>query len=362
MTNQYKTIGILGGGQLGRMSAIAAKKLGIKTVIYSPGDNEPAAQIADNHINAPYEDADKLKEFASLVNVVSYEFENIPVNTIQTLKQWVEVYPDASLLDVSQHRGSEKDFLQKSGLPTAVCTVVSSADAIAKAINDMPGSDFILKTTRFGYDGKGQTRFSAGDDSIAKWKELNTDEIIIEQVIDFDYEISVVVARDHNGKVVLYDPALNKHEGGILKTSIVPAPIPDNIKDKAHSLTKTLAEAINLRGVLAIEFFVTKSGEVLANEIAPRTHNSGHWTIDACKVSQFENHIRTVCGMEAADPDRHSSAVMINLIGDDVLDLQKYEAMDNAIIHLYGKDDVKPGRKMAHINIINPSQEFLDSL
>lgn len=362
MTQQYKTVGILGGGQLGQMSAIAAKKLGIKTHIYCPEKNCPASHVADKTTTASYEDQDALKRFAEDVDVITYEFENIPVSTVQYLKHTKPVYPDETLLNVSQHRGSEKSFLNKSGLSTAAWNVVTDPKMLNDTINDMVGIEFILKTTRFGYDGKGQARFSAGDDSVLKWKELNTDEIIIEQAIDFDYEISVIIARDQFGKTALYGPSLNEHKNGILHKSIVPTPIPEEIKNTALSMTEKLAVAINLRGVLAVEYFITKDGRVLANEIAPRTHNSGHWTMDACAISQFENHIRTVCGLDVGSADAHSPAIMINLIGDDILDEAKWNAMDNAIFHSYGKEEIKPGRKMGHVNIINPTDEQIDNL
>jgi len=364
--NATKTIGILGGGQLGRMSAIAAEKLGIESIIFCPEADGPASQVATKTINASYDDQDALKAFASQVDVVSYEFENIPVDTIETLKEWKPVYPDVTLINVSQHRGSEKSFLNQSGLSTANWHVVHSAEEIIPACNDMGCSEFIAKTTRFGYDGKGQTRLSleklTDETSRDKWSSLNTDEVIIEQAIDFEYEISVVVARDQFGDSVFYGPSLNTHKDGILHHSLYPAPISEDIKKRSIDLTKTLAEAIDLRGVLAIEYFVTKDGDILANEIAPRTHNSGHWTMDACESSQFDNHIRTVCGLPVADPAPHSSVLMLNLLGSAITEREKWESMDNVVFHDYGKADIKEGRKMGHVNILQPSNDFLSSL
>jgi 5-(carboxyamino)imidazole ribonucleotide synthase len=346
------TLGILGGGQLGRMSAQAADKLGIRVVIYTPEHNSPASQVADETMIGAYEDRDLLAKFASKVDFISYEFENIPVETVRFLRTLKPVYPDDTLLEVAQDRVKEKSFLNKAGIPTARWEAASSYAHVEKTLEGWDTRQCILKTTRFGYDGKGQVFIRENTDIRNAWEQLKSDAIIIEEVIDFDCEISVIVSRGANGHMEFYGPCLNEHRHHILHKTTVPAPIGKNLAARAIEITGKLAEAVNLRGVLALEMFVTKDGRILANEIAPRTHNSGHWSIDACAVSQFENHVRTVCGQNAAPISQHSAAIMINLIGDDVLHLAQYQAQKNACIHLYGKHDIKPGRKMGHVTIL----------
>ncbi|MCB1532508.1 MAG: 5-(carboxyamino)imidazole ribonucleotide synthase [Alphaproteobacteria bacterium] len=347
-----KTLGILGGGQLGRMSAQAAQKLGIRTVIFTPEDNSPASQVADETVLANYDDEDALRAFADKVDVISYEFENIPVKTVRFLQTLKPVYPDDTLLEIAQDRLVEKSFLNEHGIPTANWSPARSVSDIEETLKDWNTNRCIIKTTRFGYDGKGQAFIRSESDIQNAWDSLKSDIVIIEEVIDFDCEISVIVARDQNGHMEFYGPCLNDHANHILSQTTVPADIPAALADKAIEAAANLATAVNLVGVLALEMFVTKDGRILANEIAPRTHNSGHWTIDACAVSQFENHVRTVCGMDAAPPARHSDATMLNLIGDEVTNIAQYEAHENAHIHLYGKDEVRPGRKMGHVTIL----------
>lgn len=354
MKFETKTLGILGGGQLGRMSALAAARLGIKTHIYCPETDAPASQVAAMTFTGDYTDRPKLKAFAESVDVVTYEFENIPVETIRYIQKYRPVLPDDRLLEVSQHRLTEKKFLNDIGIETARWARVTSAAEIDEAVNAMGGSDFIIKTARFGYDGKGQARFGNRDNSKATWKKLKCSEAIIEEVIDFSCEVSVIIARDKLAQIALYGPVLNEHKNHILHKSTAPAPLPEHMVKDACRMAELLAEAVDLVGVLALEMFVTKDGRLLANEIAPRTHNSGHWTIDACTVSQFEQHVRAVCGMPVGAPGRHSDAVMYNLLGSDVRKLGKWIEMPYACIHLYGKDDVKEGRKMGHVTVLKP--------
>lgn len=349
-----KTIGILGGGQLGRMSAMAAARLGIKTHTYCTEENAPASHISARTFTGTYDDFEKLQAFIDTVDVVSYEFENIPVETVQHIENQKPVYPDSSLLKVTQHRGSEKRFLNDTGIETAHWAVVDSPDKLSQTLNDLGCSEYILKTTRFGYDGKGQAQCSPDNSAMDKWQELNSNEIIVEEKLDFAYEISVIIARDKDGKNATYGPVRNEHKNGILDTSTVPADMPGDLAQKACDITTKLAESIDLRGVLTLEMFVTKDGRILANEIAPRTHNSGHWTIDACAVSQFENHVRAVCGLPVGDPARFADAQMINLIGHDADNAARYLEQPGACLHLYGKDQVKPGRKMGHVTILKP--------
>ncbi len=359
MELESKILGILGGGQLGRMSAMAAARLGIKTHIYCPEESCPASQVAAKTFTGAYEDKRKLKAFADSVDVISYEFENIPLETVHYLQQSKPVYPDDRLLEVAQDRGKEKKFLNDIGIPTVQWAVVNSAKELQNRVNDIGRSEYILKTTRFGYDGKGQASFRTGEDSKAKWKQLNSKEIIVEEKADFACEISVIIARDKLAQTAIYGPVLNEHHNHILAKSTIPAPIPDHTAAEARKLTEHLADAVDLIGVLTLEMFVTKDGRLLANEIAPRTHNSGHWTIDACTVSQFEQHVRAVCDMPIAPPGRHSDAVMTNLIGKDAKKLAPWLEMPRACLHLYGKDEIREGRKMGHATVLTPMTETL---
>lgn len=349
-----QTLGILGGGQLGRMSALAAARLGIATHILCPESDAPASQVSAKTVKADYSNKKALKAFADSVDVISYEFENIPVETVRYLKTLKPVFPDDRLLEVAQHRPSEKQFLNDAGIPTAQWAVATHSDDVLNTLQDWGVTSCILKTTRFGYDGKGQAKFKRSDDLKKIWASLKSDEIIIEEIIDFAYEISCVVGRDRFGKIELYDPVRNEHRNHILSKTIAPADIPDAISRKAKAYTSKLAKTIDLVGVLALEMFVTKDGKVLANEIAPRTHNSGHWTIDACATSQFEQHVRTVCGLPVGSAKRHSDAIMLNLIGDDVKIVPEYLKKANACVHLYGKNEVRAGRKMGHITLLKP--------
>lgn len=352
MEQKIKTLGILGGGQLGRMSAMAAARLGIRTHIYAPEQNAPAFDVSHEHTCAPYDDETALEKFARSVDVVSYEFENIPVDTVRTLKRYGAVWPDDSLLSICQNRLSEKHYLNDIGIETAPWAAVTSPDDIDSIVAKWDAPAVILKTTRFGYDGKGQLKHIAGDDSSGSWEKLGKVELIAEGIIDFDYELSVVVARDQFGGMATYPAVLNEHKDHILHKTFAPAPVPEEVRLAAQEAAERLAEKVKLIGVLALELFVTKDGNILANEIAPRTHNSGHWSIDACAVSQFENHVRAVCGLPVGDPAPFAKAEMLNLIGDDISRVPEYLAMEGACVHLYGKIDPKPGRKMGHVTFL----------
>ena len=354
MKFESKTLGILGGGQLGRMSAIAAAELGIRAHIYCPEEDSPAGQVAVKTFTGTYDDKKKLKAFAESVDVVSYEFENIPVETVHYIGKFKPVYPDGSLLEIAQNRISEKEFLNDIGIPTTRWAPARSASDIDEAVREIGLGEVILKTTRFGYDGKGQLVHRAGDDPKKSWKRLGSNELILEEPVDFVCEISVIVARDKKGQTALYGPVRNEHKNHILSQSTVPASIPASTAKQARETALLLAAKVNLVGVLGLEMFVTKDGSILANEIAPRTHNSGHWTIDACAVSQFEQHVRTVCGLPVGSPERHSDAVMVNLIGGDVRKITKWYGTKDACIHLYGKSEVRTGRKMGHVTVLKP--------
>jgi len=353
MKMESKILGILGGGQLGRMSAMAATRLGITCHIYCPEEGCPASLVTPHFTCAEYEDKQALQAFADQVDVISYEFENIPLETIEFLKKLKPVYPDSKLLEASQNRLKEKQFLNDIDIQTAPWAPCHKADDIASVLADWNATKCIIKTARFGYDGKGQIFHTDSNKIQNSWSSLNTKEAVIEGVINFDYEISIIVTRDLFGGVKSYPAVQNEHENHILSKTIAPADIPDAIQAEAAQMAHKLAEAVDLVGVLTLELFVTKNGQIIANEIAPRTHNSGHWTIDACAVSQFENHVRCVCGLPVGDTTPHSAAEMINLVGiEPMKDIPKYLAMENAHVHLYGKTEARDGRKMGHVTIL----------
>ncbi len=355
------TLGILGGGQLGRMSAMAAARLGIHVVTFCPEENAPASHVSKETIIAPYDDQDALARFADLCDVITYEFENIPTETIDYINSLKDdmVRPEKTLLNVSQDRVKEKSFINKCGIDTARWEAVSSLDDIGQTLKTWKSERFVLKTTRFGYDGKGQIKGSLDDLSENSEvgvfiKNLNGQDLILEEMIDFDCEASIIIARDLTGKSECYTPMLNQHRNHILHTTIVPSGLSEAIENTLRDAAKKIADAVDLIGVLTVEFFICSDGRILVNEIAPRTHNSGHWSIDACSVSQFENHVRTVCGLPVGSTARHNNAIMMNLIGEDIETVDEHLSEDNANIHLYGKDDVKPGRKMGHITFLKP--------
>jgi len=336
------------------MSALAAARLGISCIILTPEDNSPASQVASHTIVANYDDQAALKDFASQCDTITYEFENIPVETVRFLQTLKPVYPDDRLLDIAQDRLTEKDHLNQIGIPTTRYAAITSADDIRATIKAWNEDEAIIKTRRFGYDGKGQARISSDTDIDTLWNEFDNAPLILENIIDFDCEISVIIARDVNGNSEIYGPMVNEHKNHILHKTTMPCPLPDNIQTAAKDAVKNLADSVDLIGVLTLELFVTKSGEILANEIAPRTHNSGHWTIDACTVSQFENHIRTTSALPAAPTTRHSDCEMLNLIGNDAApeNIEKCLTAPNTALHLYGKSQIREGRKMGHVTIL----------
>ncbi|MER8750273.1 5-(carboxyamino)imidazole ribonucleotide synthase [Mesorhizobium sp. M1050] len=347
------TIGIIGGGQLGRMLAIAAARLGYRTVVLEPQADCPAAQVANRQIAAPYDDRAALAELAASSSVITYEFENVPVAAASALAAKVPVYPPARALEVAQDRVSEKAFLNGIGIATAGFLPVDNDDELTAALNAFDGSG-ILKTRRMGYDGKGQRVFrnmKAG--SFAGICEaMGNVPLILESFVSFEREISVIAARGIDGTVAAYDPAENIHRNGILHTSTLPARIRPETAEAARAAASKILSALNYVGVIGVEFFVLADGSLLANEIAPRVHNSGHWTEAACIVSQFEQHIRAVAGLPLGNPQRHSDCVMENLIGDDVLRVPALLAEPNLMLHLYGKAEARPGRKMGHFTRI----------
>jgi 5-(carboxyamino)imidazole ribonucleotide synthase len=342
------TIGILGGGQLGRMLALAAARLGLRAHVYDPVADGPAQQVCDAATIAPYDDAAALAAFAGAVDVITYEFENIPTGTLDLLEGHRPIRPGRQALAVSQDRLSEKRFLQDLGLTTAPFHDVATLEDLSAALETV-GRPAILKTRRFGYDGKGQARIRPGDDADAALATLNGAPAILEGFVEFTHEVSVIGARGLDGSVTCFDPGENLHEDGILRTTTVPARLSPNQRTDAVLLAARILNALDYVGVMGVELFVTKAGLVV-NEIAPRVHNSGHWTQNACAVDQFEQHIRAVAGWPLGDGVRHADAVMENLIGKDVTRWPDLARETGAALHLYGKAEWRPGRKMGHVN------------
>lgn len=351
MLERGATIGIIGGGQLGRMLAMAAGRLGFRTIILEPQPDCPAAQMANRQIAAAYDDADALAELATACDVVTYEFENIDEDAVAWLAARRPVHPGAKALRIAQDRLVEKTFLRKSGLATADFRDIEGARSLAEALDAFGGRGF-LKTRRFGYDGKGQVRFAGtgADPSPARALEmLGGAPAILEAFITFECEISVIVTRAGDGSSHCFDPPRNAHRDGILSTSTVPCGLDDETVASARASARALADELDYVGTLGLEFFVTGDGALLANEFAPRVHNSGHWTEAACTVSQFEQHIRAIAGWPLAEPVRHSDCVMTNLIGDDIDALANWSGDGTAMLHDYGKAEIRAGRKMGHV-------------
>lgn len=343
------TIGIIGGGQLGRMLAMAAARLNLRTIVLEPQRDCPAAQLANAQIVAAYDDAAALAELAARCDVVTYEFENVPVAAAETLQQSVPVFPPPKALAVSQDRLAEKQFLNSCGIATAQFHAVDSQQDLDAALADF-GRKGVLKTRRMGYDGKGQRVFRSGSDSPAgAFDALGSVPLILESFVPFEREVSIIAARAQDGTIRCYDPTENVHRDGILHTSTVPARIGGSTAAAAGEAASRLLAALDYVGVIGMEFFVMGDGALIANEIAPRVHNSGHWTEAACVVSQFEQHIRAVAGFGLGDPGRHSDCVMTNLIGDDILTVPDWLGREDVLVHLYGKTDARPGRKMGHV-------------
>ena len=347
-------IGIIGGGQLGRMSAQAAARLGFRTHIFSPEPNGPAAQVTSLSTVADYADLGALKRFADAVDVVTFEFENLPAESLELLESLKPVRPGASILAVSQDRLREKQFLNDSGIATAPWAKVETEAGLAEAVARL-GLPAVLKTTRLGYDGKGQALLRTPEDFAAAFARLEPKPLVLEGFVNFAAEISVMVARGVDGNVVTFDAVENRHKHHILDLTLAPAPMPLAVLDEAQSIARLIAEKLELTGLLGVEMFVTAEGRLVVNEIAPRPHNSGHWTMDACPCSQFEMHIRAVTGLPLPPAIRHSDAVMKNLIGPEDMSLwPQILATPGLIPHHYGKTEARPGRKMGHFNRLFP--------
>jgi len=347
------TIGILGAGQLGRMTAMAAARLGYRVHSYCPEADSPAFQVSAASTIAAYDDAAALARFANAVDVVTFEFENIPSATTELLAARKPTRPKPDVLHVAQHRLREKDFLAAAKVPVTRYAEVRSAEALEQAVRDI-GLPCVLKTAQFGYDGKGQVMIAREADIAAAWPRMGAGIGILEGFVDFTHEISVIVARGVDGMAATYTPVENQHRNHILEATIAPARLPAPILMRAEAIARHVADALDVVGLLAVEMFVTQAGEVLVNELAPRPHNSGHWTIDACLTSQFEQFVRAVCGLPLGSVEHHSDAVMKNLLGDEVKAWREILAEPGAKLHLYGKSEPRPGRKMGHVTRLSP--------
>jgi 5-(carboxyamino)imidazole ribonucleotide synthase len=343
-------IGIIGGGQLGRMLAMAASRLGLQACVYSDENHAPAFQVTPLQVAAPYDDRNMLTGFAQICDVITFEFENLPADSIAFLSDLKPVRPGAKALAITQDRLTEKNFVRSLGLATAPFFDVASADAARAAFETLGGSG-ILKTRRFGYDGKGQVKVTSADDLESSLRALGG-PAILEGLVDFAFEASVIAARGADGSFAAYDPPENAHENHILRRSSVPGRLTKAQGDAAKATAKKIGDALEYVGVFAVELFVMPDRTLLVNEIAPRVHNSGHWTIEACACSQFEQHIRAVAGWPLGDPTRHADAVMENIIGAEA---DAWESLaKSGALHLYGKKEAKLGRKMGHITRLRP--------
>lgn len=353
------TIGMVGGGQLGRMFALEARRMGYRLVVLDPGDATPAAQFCDQHLRAPFEDLDACLALARLSDVVTLEWENVDVATLRAMAEHVPIHPSPDVLEVAQHRVREKDAARRLGVLTAEYRAVRSRGELDAALREI-GAPAILKTARMGYDGKGQAVIGAPEDAAAAWDAVSAqgDDFILEAKVPFRMEVSVVCARSASGEVACFPVAENEHRRGILHLSVVPARIPDRIAEEARRVAAALAEGLDVVGLLAVEMFVDPDGRILMNEIAPRPHNSGHYTWEACPVSQFEQQLRAVCGLPLGDPALLRPAAMVNLMGEDAgtglgrRGAAEALAVPGTALHLYGKAQARPGRKMGHVTVL----------
>lgn len=342
------TIGILGGGQLGRMTALAAARLGYRCLVFAPEAESVAGQVSAGHVRAPYEDAAALARFAGQVDVITYEFENVPEAAVDECARHKPVRPGVRAIHFAQHRLREKDFFRRCDIGTADYQPIATARDIAAA-TVLPG---ILKTCTEGYDGKGQARVATREELDAAWEKLGRRACILEALVDFQCEISAIVARGLDGTTRCFPIGMNEHRDGILRATSVPAGLPADTLATAERSAVRLASSLDLVGLVALEMFVTRDGRVLANEMAPRPHNSGHWTIDACATSQFEQLVRAICGLPLGAVDMLAPSRMVNLIGEEANDWPRHLANPEARLHLYGKSRIAPGRKMGHVTFV----------
>ena len=350
------TLGMLGGGQLGRMFTIAARTMGYEVMVLDPDKESPAGKLATTHICADYSDQAALDQIAKTCDAVTTEFENVPASTLEALAKTSPVRPGAKAISIAQDRIHEKNFLKDNGFYTAPFAVIHSLEDLQKSISEI-GTPAILKVSRFGYDGKGQFGINAESDIEKAWETLEGEACVLEQRMPLDIEVSVVLARGIEGEVITYPVSENIHEGGILDVTVVPARIDKNLETKVIDMAKEIATALDYVGIMAVEFFIS-NGKILVNEIAPRPHNSGHYTLDACMTDQFEQQVRAVCGLPLGDTTLLSPVVMINMLGDiwhngEAPKWEKLLNHPNVKLHLYGKREARPGRKMGHFNVLS---------
>lgn len=353
MQNKIKplTIGIIGGGQLGRMTCHAAQKLGYKTAILSDKNDSPAIYATNSSIIAPYNNKEALQKFAKIADIITFEFENIPVETIEFLSTLKPVYPSAKVLGITQHRILEKTFLNQIGVDTAEFAAIDNLESLQKNLQKFGKA--ILKTATMGYDGKGQFVLENQAQAQDVWQQVSKNQpLILEKFCPFLSEVSVIVSRSTTGEIACYEPLTNIHKNGILDKSIYPAKISESCKKQAQEIATKIAKELDLQGVLAVEFFVMNDDKLLVNELAPRPHNSGHFSMNAAITSQFEQLVRAVTGLPLGSTAFYLQGFMKNLIGDEVNNLQEFLENKNAKIHLYGKEEVASGRKMGHVNVL----------
>ena len=355
-----KTIGVLGGGQLGRMLAQAAARMGYRMHVFEPQAKCPAGAVADREVNAAYEDVAALSAFARACDVVTYEFENVPAAPLRAIEGLTRLHPHWSILETAQNRSREKNWLKRNGFPHARFAEVPADGDLAAGIRET-GIPCVVKTADFGYDGKGQLKVMTEADVPAALRRFAGQPVVIEQFVDFTCEVSAVVARSAAGGMEVFPVAENIHTNHILDFSIVPARVTPGVAARAETMARDIAARIGLVGVMGVELFVSREGEVLVNELAPRTHNSGHYTLDACNVSQFEQQVRAICGLPLVRPELKSPVVMVNILGDawarGTPDWTALRARPGTHLHLYGKAEARPGRKMGHFNVLASNVE-----
>lgn len=356
------TLGILGAGQLGRMLALAARRMNVRTVVWTGGLEAPAVELANHVIDKPFDDPAAREEFCATATMATVEFENIPRATLESVSRCMDLFPSPDAIAICQNREREKSFLREHGIPCTWFAVVSSAEELAAAMKELNGPG-VLKTAAFGYDGKGQVKLEGSEDAAAVWAAFDADRAVLEGFVPFEKELSVMVARGGQGEMVTYDPAENRHRHHILDVSIVPARISDEVAKRAQEIAKSVAAALDYRGILGVEFFLLPSGELLVNEMAPRPHNSGHHTLNACTTSQFEQQLRAVCGLPLGSTRLLSPVVMLNLLGDlwpaetTLPDWTPLFEDGEAFLHLYGKRRAIGRRKMGHTNFLGATTE-----
>jgi 5-(carboxyamino)imidazole ribonucleotide synthase len=355
------TIGVLGSGQLGRMFAIAARQMGYRVHTFSPDYDTPTGQVADWETQADYEDLDAVRKFAQSVSVVTFEFENISARAAEAAAAFAPVRPSGNALYTTQHRLREKTFLTNAGFPVVPFRAVRSLDELNAALVEL-GAPAVLKTAGWGYDGKGQAKIHSAADAEKAWQSVGTDEAVLEAFVDFQCEVSVVAARSLSGELADYGPIQNQHANHILDVSIAPANVPPEVAREATIIARAVLEALDVVGVLCVEFFVTSRGTLLINELAPRPHNSGHLTIDASATSQFEQQLRSICGFGLGSTELLRPAAMANLLGDiwqaGEPDWEAVSRLSGVKLHLYGKEQPRPGRKMGHLTALAETAEI----